>query len=101
MDGKDKLLWRHSALARPSRVRVMRGMLPLLRPAVLNKRAMESSMKGCTAGGCVRNTIKLKVKHVDLYVNQYFLRQLHVNHLQNVCTKSRTYVHTHWHRQNT
>ena len=78
MDGKDKLLWQHSALAGPSRVKVMRGTPPLLQPDVLNNRAMESSMNGCTAGGRARKTTQLKVKHVDLHVNQHFLCHLHV-----------------------
>lgn len=64
MDGKDKLSWRRSALARPSSVKVMRGKLPLLQPCVLKHNAMESSVNGCTAGGCLRKTIKLKVKRV-------------------------------------
>lgn len=78
MDGKDKLLWQHSALAGPSRVKVMRGTLLLLLPDVLNNRAMESSINGCTAGGCMRKTTQLKVKYVDLHVNQHFLYHLHV-----------------------
>lgn len=89
MDGKDNLLWRHSALARPSRVKVMRVMLPLLQPDVLNNRAMEFSVNGCTAGGCVRKTIKLKVKHVDFNVNQHFLNHLHV-----ICFKGPSYIHS-------
>ncbi|TKS92160.1 hypothetical protein D9C73_025639 [Collichthys lucidus] len=60
MDGKDKLLWRCSTLVSPSRVKVMRGMFPFLQPDVLNSRTMESSINGCTAGGCARKTIKLK-----------------------------------------
>lgn len=69
MDGKDNLLWQRSALARPPHVKVMRRMFPLLQPSVLNNCAMESSINGCTVGGCVRKTIKLKVKHFDSHVN--------------------------------
>lgn len=78
MDGKDKQSWRHSALARPSWVEVMRGMFLFLQPDVLNNCEMESSLNGCTAGGCARKTIKLKVKHDDLHVNQHFVLHLHI-----------------------
>ncbi len=80
MDGKDKLLWQTSTLARPSCVKVMRGMFPLLQPDVLNNLAMESSTNGCTAGGCKRKTIKLKVRLADLHVNQRFTHHFHVNY---------------------
>lgn len=60
MDGKDKLLWRHSAFARPFHFMGVRGMLPLLQPNVLNNRAMDSSLNGRTAGGRTRKAFKLK-----------------------------------------
>lgn len=60
MDGKDKLLWRHSAFARPCHFMGVRGMLPLLQPNVLNNRAMDSSLNGRTAGGRTRKAFKLK-----------------------------------------
>lgn len=72
MDGKDKLLWRHSAFARPFRFMVVRGTLPLLQPDVLNNCAMDSSLNGRTAGGCTRKAFKLKVKHVDQHVDRHF-----------------------------
>lgn len=95
MDGKDNLSWRHSALARPSRVEVMRGMFPILQPDVLNNRAMESSLNGCTAGGCVRKTIKLKVKHNDLHVSQHFLPHFHITTHRMKAQGARTCAHTH------
>ncbi|CAK6972430.1 hypothetical protein D9C73_025639 [Scomber scombrus] len=60
MDGKDKLLWRHSAFAGPFRFMVVRWTLPLLQPDVLNNCTMDSSLNGHTAGGCTRKAFKLK-----------------------------------------
>lgn len=69
MDGRGYLSWQRSTLARPSHAEVMRGMFPLLRPDVLNHCTMESSINGCTVGGCVRKTFKLKVKQFGLHAN--------------------------------
>ncbi|GLD49157.1 axin-1 isoform X1 [Lates japonicus] len=59
MDGKDKLLWRHSALARDFHL-METGMLRLLKTHVFNNNTMESSMNGHTAVGQVRKTIRPK-----------------------------------------
>lgn len=60
MDGNGKPLWRHSASARTFHFTGVRRALPLQKKCVLSNNTMESSIKGCTTGGCVRKSIKLK-----------------------------------------
>lgn len=73
MDGNGKPLWRHSASARTFHFTGVRRALPWQKKCVLSNNTMESSIKGCTTGGCVRKSIKLKVMQVDLLADLPFL----------------------------
>lgn len=84
MDGKDQLSFQSYALARPFHLMGMSGMLPLLHNDMFKKCKMEHSVNGRFAGGCVRKTIRLKVKHVDLHANQHSHQHHHLSYLKYV-----------------
>lgn len=92
MDIKDRLLFQHSAFAKPTLFMEMRGTLLSLQPDVLNNRAMGSSVNGCTGGGRMRATLKFKVKHPGLHVNLNPLDPSHVEVQTNAKYKQKSLI---------